>query len=221
MEEFMDNLKSLREKVYQYLKQGLNEGRLRQGAFLNLNAISSELGISRTPLRDALFQLESEGFVTIFPRRGVMVNRLGVDKVRFLYEIGGALDSAMSVRVGPKLGEEDLARMEFLNEQMKDAIEDQDFDRYYENNLAFHAVYLELSENRELLRMISLLRERLFEFPKSKTFDKEWETKAVGEHDEIIRLFRTGEFNRAAEYIRDVHWSYERQERHARKAYSD
>ena len=63
--------------------------------------------------------------------------------------------------------------MEFLIEQMKSAIEDQDFDRYYENNLAFHAVYLELSENTELLRTIGMLRERLFEFPKSKTFNKE------------------------------------------------
>ena len=62
MEEFTDNLRSLREKVYQYLKKGLNEGQLRQGAFLNLNAISSELGMSRTPLRDALFQLEAEGY---------------------------------------------------------------------------------------------------------------------------------------------------------------
>lgn len=221
MEEFTDNLKSLREKVYQYLKKGLNEGLLKQGAFLNLNAISSELGMSRTPLRDALFQLESEGFVTIYPRRGVMVNRLGVDKVRFLYEIGGALDSAMSVLVGPKLREEDIARMELLNEQMREAIEDQDFDRYYQNNLAFHAVYLEISENTELLRALRILRERLFEFPKSKVFNKEWETKALGEHAEILRLFRAGDFNRAAEYIRDVHWSYEKQERYARKAYSD
>ena len=220
MEELTDNLKSLREKVYQYLKKGLNEGTLRQGAFLNLNAISSELGMSRTPLRDALFQLEAEGFVTIFPRRGVMVNRLDMDKVRSLYEIGGALDSAVSVLVGPKLREEDLARMESLNAQMRAAVEDQDFDRYYQNNLAFHAVYLDLSENAELLRAIRTLRERLFEFPRSKTFIQEWETKAVGEHDEIIRLFRAGDFNRVAEYIRDVHWSYERQERFARKAYS-
>ena len=220
MEELTDNLKSLREKVYQYLKKGLNEGTLRQGAFLNLNAISSELGMSRTPLRDALFQLEAEGFVTIFPRRGVMVNRLDMDKVRSLYEIGGALDSAVSVLVGPKLREEDLARMESLNAQMRAAVEDQDFDRYYQNNLAFHAVYLDLSENAELLRAIRTLRERLFEFPRSKTFIQEWETKAVEEHEEILRLFRAGEFNRVAEYIRDVHWSYERQERYARKTYS-
>lgn len=221
MEELVDNLKSLREKVYQYLKKGLNDGQLRQGAFLNLNAISSELGMSRTPLRDALFQLESEGFVTIFPRRGVMVNRLDMDKVRSLYEIGGALDSAASVRVGPKLREEDLARMELLNDRMRTAVEDQDFDRYYENNLAFHAVYLELSENTELLRTIGMLRERLFEFPKSKTFIKEWEMKAVDEHKEIIRLFGAKEFKQVAEYIRDVHWSFEMQERYARKAYSD
>jgi len=67
-------LKSLREQVYDYLRIQMNEGRIRAGSFLNLNDISRELGMSRTPLRDALFQLESEGFITIFPRRGVVVN---------------------------------------------------------------------------------------------------------------------------------------------------
>ena len=52
-------LKSLREQVYDYLRIQMNEGRIRAGSFLNLNDISRELGMSRTPLRDALFQLES------------------------------------------------------------------------------------------------------------------------------------------------------------------
>ena len=52
-------LKSLKEQVYDYLRVQMNEGRLRPGAFLNLNDISRELSMSRTPLRDALFQLES------------------------------------------------------------------------------------------------------------------------------------------------------------------
>ena len=87
-------LKSLKEQVYDYLRVQMNEGRLRPGAFLNLNDISRELGMSRTPLRDALFQLESEGFVTIFPRRGVVVNSLTLEKIRNIYEILGALESA-------------------------------------------------------------------------------------------------------------------------------
>ncbi|HEY69150.1 MAG TPA: GntR family transcriptional regulator, partial [Anaerolineae bacterium] len=58
------NLKSLREQVYDYLRHAMNRGELAPGAALNLNQISRKLGVSRTPLRDALLQLEIEGFVT-------------------------------------------------------------------------------------------------------------------------------------------------------------
>ena len=66
-EESHLTLKSLREQVYDYLRVQMNDGKIRPGLFLNLNEISQELGMSRTPLRDALFQLESEGFVKIYP----------------------------------------------------------------------------------------------------------------------------------------------------------
>ncbi len=94
MEDGFFNLKSLREQVYEYLKIQLNEGKLEHGAFLNLNAISAEMGISKTPLRDALFQLEAEGFVTIYPRRGVKVNVLSLEKIRNIYQILGGLEGA-------------------------------------------------------------------------------------------------------------------------------
>lgn len=86
-------LKSLREQVYDYLRVNMNDGIIRSGSFLNLNEISRELGMSRTPLRDALFQLESEGFVTIYPRRGVVVNGLTLEKIKNIYEILGGLES--------------------------------------------------------------------------------------------------------------------------------
>lgn len=219
MDEFTDNLKSLREKVYQYLRQGLNEGRLRQGAFLNLNAISSELGMSRTPLRDALFQLEAEGYVTIFPRRGVMVNRLDLEKIRNIYEISGALESTVVAHSGHKLTEQDLAAMETLNREMKIAVETHDIDGYYDKNTAFHNLYLNLTQNGDLLRTVHTLRERLYDFPRSKAFIKDWELAAIGEHEEFLRRLGARDFNGAAEFLRDVHWSFDVQERFARLYY--
>ena len=219
MEEFTDNLKSLREKVYQYLKQGLNEGRLRQGAFLNLNAISAELGMSRTPLRDALFQLEAEGYVTIFPRRGVMVNRLDLEKIRNIYEISGALESTVIAHSGHKLTDADIAAMETLNAEMRVAVETQDIDAYYEKNTAFHNFYLNLTQNVDLIRTVHTMRERLYDFPRSKAFIKDWEMAAIGEHVELLRRLKARDFNGAAEFLRDVHWSFEVQERYARLYY--
>jgi len=219
MEEFTDNLRSLREKVYQYLKKGLNEGQLRQGAFLNLNAISSELGMSRTPLRDALFQLEAEGYVTIFPRRGVMVNRLDLDTIRNIYELSGALESTAVAHSGRKLTEADLDRMERLNAEMKAAVEAQDIDGYYDRNMAFHNLFLNLSPNADLVRAVQKMRERLYDFPRSKAFLKDWEMASIGEHETFLALLRKKDFNGAAEFLRDVHWSFEVQERYARIYY--
>ena len=56
------NLKSLRGQVYEYLRAAINSGELKPGFFLDQNSLSTEMGISRTPLRDALIQLEAEGF---------------------------------------------------------------------------------------------------------------------------------------------------------------
>ena len=105
------------------LRVQMNEGRLRPGAFLNLNDISRELGMSRTPLRDALFQLESEGFVTIFPRRGVVVNVLTLEKIRNIYEILGALESAALLLVAVRFRDGDADMMEKYNQQMRKALD--------------------------------------------------------------------------------------------------
>lgn len=213
------SLKSLREQVYEGLRIQMNEGRVRPGAFLNLNEISNELGMSRTPLRDALFQLEFEGFVTIFPRRGVMVNALTLEKIRSIYEILGALESSVMVHAALRFSDDAVVMMEKHNQQMRKALDRNNFSAYYEANLKLHNVYLDMSDNVELLNLIKMNKERLYDFPRNKVYVKEWEQHSVGEHDELIGHLRRGRFNDAADFMRDVHWSFSVQERFIRKYY--
>lgn len=213
------SLKSLREQVYEGLRIQMNEGRVRPGAFLNLNEISNELGMSRTPLRDALFQLEFEGFVTIFPRRGVMVNALTLEKIRSIYEILGALESSVMVHAALRFSDDAVVMMEKHNQQMRKALDRNNFSAYYEANLKLHNVYLDMSDNAELLNLIKMNKERLYDFPRNKVYVKEWEQHSVGEHDELIGHLRRGRFNDAADFMRDVHWSFSVQERFIRKYY--
>lgn len=218
-QKYDSSLKSLREQVYGYLRVQMNKGRVRPGAFLNLNDISRELGMSRTPLRDALFQLECEGFVSIFPRRGVMVNALTLEKIRSVYEILGALESAVIVFSALRFRESDAALMEKHNQQMRKALERNNFSAFYEANLKFHNVYINMSDNAVMLNVIRINKERLYDFPRNKVFVKEWELHSVGEHDELIALLRAEDFNGAADFMRDVHWSFSVQERFIRKYY--
>ncbi len=80
------NILSLREQVYEYLRNEMITGGLVPGSTINLNRIAEQLGISKTPLRDALIHLELEGFVTILPRKGVMVNALTLEDVSVLLQ---------------------------------------------------------------------------------------------------------------------------------------
>lgn len=211
---------SLRSVVYEYLKGQINSHSIRPGSFLDLTRISEEIGLSRTPLRDALFQLEFEGFVTIYPRKGVLVNVLTLKHIRDIYEIIGALESSCLISVSIKIEREHIARMQEHNDAMQHYLEQDQFDVYYEHNVHFHNVFLELSDNEALLESARILRERLYDFPRNPGFLKDWESSNLAEHREMMLMLQQGDFNGAANYLRDVHWSFAVQERFIRRYYA-
>lgn len=211
--------RSLREQVYDSLRAEMARGGLQPGAFLDLNAIAQRLGISRTPLREALLHLESQGFVTIFPRRGFRLNSLSLDDIRHFYEIIGALESAALRVAGPALGPADFARMRQLDADMADAVAARDFDRYYAANLAFHDVYLARSDNARLVTQVHLLKQRLYDWPRREPMLQAWERHSVGEHEDFVRLLEQGDIDGAAAHLQDVHWSFAVQEPFIRDYY--
>jgi len=205
--------RSLREQVYEYLRDEMNHGELQPNAFLDLNAIAERLGVSRTPLREALLQLETQGFVTVLPRRGFRLNPLSLDDIRHYYEIIGALEAATLRDHGAALQPGDVRRMRALNAEMAGAVAADDFDRYYELNLAFHEVYLGLSDNKALLAHVRSLKQRLYDWPRRAGFVKTWEEHSIAaEHARFLDLLERGAIREAAEYLQDVHWSFQVQE---------
>lgn len=203
----------LREQVYAHLKKMLNDGSLVPGSFIDLNAMGQDLGLSRTPLRDALLRLEAEGFVTIHSRRGVVVNPLDLTTIRNSYQLLGALEASAIIEVGPLFSAADSARMTELNNRMRVSLSADDFDDYYAANLCFHDVYIEKSANSELRHMAHILKERLYDFPRREAYLSEWEGKSLEEHATLASLLASGDIEGGAAYVRDVHWSFAVQER--------
>jgi DNA-binding GntR family transcriptional regulator len=202
--------RSLREQVYEYLRDEMNHGLLQPGSFLDLNAIAERLGVSRTPLREALLQLETQGFVTVLPRRGFRLNPLTLDDIRHYYETIGALEAAVLRNYGAAIGQAEVERMRTLNAEMGEAVAANDFDRYYDLNLAFHDVYLDLSDNKALLTLVRSLKQRLYDWPRRAGFIKTWEQHSIGEeHTAFLDLLERGDLKAAASYLQDVHWSFQ------------
>jgi DNA-binding GntR family transcriptional regulator len=213
------NVKLLKEQVYEYLREQMRSGGILPGSAIDMEETSKKLGVSKTPLRDALLQLEMEDFVTILPRRMVVVKALTEQDIRNYYEIIGALESMALLKAFERITASDIDRLTALNEAMAKAIGEEDFDVYYDRNLAFHNVFLALCGNASLVKIVNNLKKRLYDFPRSKGFVKEWEEASIGEHQTVIDLLRAGRSQDAANHIRDVHWSFEVQERFIRKYY--
>ena len=214
------NIKSLKEQVYEYLREQMRTGEIRPGSVIDMEETSKKLGVSKTPLRDALLQLEMEDFVSILPRRKIVVNVLEEADIRNYYDIIGALESAALLKAFDHLRPSDVNAMQALNDAMKQAIEGNDFDRYYEKNLEFHNMFLNPCGNANLVKIVNTLKKRLYDFPRSKGFVKEWEESSTGEHQALIDLIRQGKRQDAANHIRDVHWSFKVQEEYVHQYYA-
>ena len=213
------NLKSLKDQVYEYLRIQMEKGELRPGSFVNMEETSRKLGISKTPLRDALLQLEMENFVTIIPRRGVVVNPLTLKDIKNYYEIIGSLESQALLSAFRRLKKKDVERMFRLNQEMAEAIEEGNFNLYYQKNLKFHDVFLSKCGNEMLVRIVTNLKKRLYDFPRQEGFVKEWEETSIKEHAQLLELIDQGKKTEAVNFIRDVHWSFDVQEKFIKKYY--
>jgi len=194
----------LRSQVYEYLRNELKEENLKPGMFVSINQIMKNLRLSRTPLRDALLQLQTEGFVTFLPQRGIRINELSQQDIEYMYEMLGALDSRVLLSVFPVVGASEIEKMKKLNQDMLENISDFNFSRYWDLNTAFHNTYLNLSSNVPILHQVNIIRQRLFEFGK-KDWSRKMREMNCNEHRKMIELFENGNAVEAADYMRDVH----------------
>ena len=194
----------LRTQVYEFLRNELKKENLQPGMFVSINQLIVQLGISRTPLRDALLQLQTEGFVTFLPQRGIRINELSQQDIEDFYEMLGALDSRALLSVIDKIGSKEIDGMKEINHEMMANISGTKFSRYWDLNTAFHNVYLSLSSNVPLLNQIDIIRRRLFEFGK-KDWSRKMRQMNYDEHLTLIELIEKRQAVKAADFMRDVH----------------
>jgi len=222
MQNVLD-VRSLRQQIYEYLQKEIQAGRLVPGAFIRLNEISEHLGVSKTPLRDAIIQMECEGFVSILPRRGVLLKKMTMAEIKDILEILGALESAALKSVFDRITPRRIKKMERLNADMRRCIREKTFhefdSQYYSLNIAFHDVFLELSGNAAMKPLLATMKQRLYDFPRL-AYMKDWELANCNEHDRLIDHIRNGEKDAAAIFWQETHWGFEAQETYIRRFYA-
>ncbi|MCZ8235098.1 MAG: GntR family transcriptional regulator [Inhella sp.] len=143
-------------EVAEHVRQRIFGRQLEPGAWIDEQALCAELGISRTPLREALKVLAAEGLVTMKVRRGAYVTEMSERDVREAYQLLALLESDAAAQLAARATEAELAELQALHDELERSVNQR--DAFFAANERFHLRLLELEGNRWRLHMVTDLR---------------------------------------------------------------
>ncbi len=157
----LDSYKPLRELVCENIRQAIIDGTFSPGERLMEIQLADEMGVSRTPVREAIRKLELEGFVVMIPRRGTYVADISIKDITEIYEIRTCLDTLAAGLAAERITDEELEALNRLLVEIGQHIADNNMEKIVEADTAFHDILYQASRNERLRSIINNLREQL------------------------------------------------------------
>ena len=173
---------------YEYLVSKMQRGELVSGMSVTEQGVADELGISRTPAREALRRLEIDGLVVSEPRFGMKVTELGYIETLELYEAREALEMAAVEICAEKISDIEIAELEILQEQMAGSVRDP--SRMASLNYAFHKALLNAVKNRYLTMSFEVIQKTLAILRPTTLANTERAEESLIEHQELIQCLK-------------------------------
>ncbi len=193
----LDSYQPLREVVCETLRDAIRRGVLKPGERLMEIQLAEELGVSRTPVREAIRKLELEGYVIMMPRRGTYVANLSIRDVNEVFEIRTSLESLASGLAAERITDEELDHLQRLLVQIGMYIEQGDIEKIVEVDTEFHGLLYQASRNQRLIGIISNLREQLTQFRKTSMSFPGRLKATLEEHRAIVDAIAQGDVKAA------------------------
>ena len=193
--------RALYEEVAELLRQRIFARELEPGSWIDEMRIAEELGISRTPLREALKVLAAEGLVTMKVRRGAYVTEVSEKDLRDVYHLLALLESDAARVVAQRASDEQLSQLKAQHAALAAAVGDR--DRFFEINEAFHAQLLALSDNKWRSQMVADLRKVMKLNRHHSLFKQGRIGQSLAEHEAIVRALLQREPELAAQRMSD------------------
>ncbi len=195
----LDSYQPLREVVCETLRDAIRKGILEPGERLMEVQLAEELGISRTPVREAIRKLEQEGYVIMMPRRGTYVSDVSVRDIKEIFEIRSALESLSTGLAARRIEPEELETLQSLLTEIEGYIEENDIDKIVETDIKFHGLLYQVSRNERLVGIVSNLKDQLARF---RTLSMSYPGRlreTLEEHRDMVEAIADGDAGGARE----------------------
>lgn len=179
----MNEFLPLRDVVFNTLRQAILTGELKPGERLMEIHLANKLGVSRTPIREAIRKLELEGLVTMIPRRGAEVAQITEKSMNDVLEIRRALDALCVELACERITEEDLGRLKQACKAFEAAVRTKDIKKVAQADVELHDIIVQATGNQRLVQLINNLSEQMYRY----RFEY---IKDIGQHQRLIEEHR-------------------------------
>ncbi|MGI6588696.1 MAG: GntR family transcriptional regulator [Peptococcia bacterium] len=194
----IDNIRPLGDIVYEALRDAIINQVLKPGERLMETELAEEMGVSRTPVREAMRKLELEGYVVMVPRKGAYVAGLSIKDINNLFEIRGALETLAAGLAASRASREEIEEMERNLVMEASLFETSDVINTIEVDAKFHELIYSASRNTRLQNMIKDLRDQIQRFRTTSLAVPGRMKFALAEHRRIVEAIAAGDVEEAS-----------------------
>lgn len=186
----MNEYLPLRDVVFNTLRQAILKGELKPGERLMEIALAERLGVSRTPIREAMRKLELEGLVVMIPRRGAQVANITEKDLNDVLEVRIALENMAIEKACKRMTEEGMDKLSMAAREFEKTMADGNLVHLAEADVAFHEIIYQASDNVRLIQVLNNLREQIYRYRVEYLKDEETRNFLVSEHEQITQAVR-------------------------------
>ena len=197
----MNEYLPLRDVVFNTLRKAILRGELKPGERLMEIQLANKLGVSRTPIREAIRKLELEGLVLMIPRKGAEVAQITEKNMQDVLEVRKALEELSVQLACERITPEQVEEMKMAAEYFRKVLKSGDVTKIAEADVKFHDIIFAATNNQRLITLLNNLREQMYRFRVEYLKQKECYPQLLEEHDKLIALISGGEVEEACELM--------------------
>ncbi len=200
----IQNHRPLREMVYEELKMQILTGAIVPGTRMMEVELAKEIGVSRTPIREAIRKLEKEGLVTIEPRRGAYASQISTEDMVEILEVRQNMEGLAAFFAASRMSADQMAELKDVSTHYNDAVQSGNMEDMIRHDTRFHRIIVESCNNKVLVQMIEQLQEMVLRFRYIYYDNFRRAENMPEEHQLILDAIQSGDAE-AARAAADVH----------------
>lgn len=196
----IEGFKPLREIVFENLREAILEGKLEPGQRMMEIQLAEQLGVSRTPVREAIRKLELEGLVIMIPRKGAYVADVSIKDIMEVLEIRVVIEGLAASLAVERMTDEELDELEMLFYQFKQCYQKDDIEGMIQKDVEFHERIFASARNNKLMQISQGLSEQIYRFRVTYISEYNKAKELVEEHQAILEALAQRNAEKVYEY---------------------